>query len=333
MRVTLATETFAPQVNGVSRTLGQLVRALESAGDQVQVIHPRYDKTATACLQRLAVRSIRPPFYPELYLPMPPFGAVRRGIDAFGPDIVHVATEGTLGLAVLRHAKRLGIPVVSSFHTNFDQYTGHTTGSAGPGLWSGDTCEGSTTARGKRMFLRSPRSPSWSVGGSSVWRSGREGWIRPPSAPTVPAAGRFETPGVSVPMRSSSATSAGSPPRRTWGISARRWRRWPSFGRRCVCSSSATVPPRPELETRLGRSARFVGYRTGDDLADHYASCDLFAFASLTETFGNVVLEAMASGLPVVALRAGGPRPISCETASTASSSNRASLPRFSPTA
>src|SRR5205807_2714837 len=61
------------------------------------------------------------------------------------------------------------------------------------------------------------------------------------------------------------------------------------------------------LERRLGPSARFVGYRTGEDLADHYAAADLFAFASKTETFGNVVLEAMAAGLPVVALRAGGP--------------------------
>ncbi len=65
-------------------------------------------------------------------------------------------------------------------------------------------------------------------------------------------------------------------------------------------------PARSGLERRLGANARFVGYRTGDDLADHYAAADLFAFSSLTETFGNVVLEAMASGLPVVALRAGG---------------------------
>jgi glycosyltransferase involved in cell wall biosynthesis len=66
-------------------------------------------------------------------------------------------------------------------------------------------------------------------------------------------------------------------------------------------------PARHALQAQLGDSARFVGYRKGDDLADHYAAFDLFAFASRTETFGNVVLEALASGLPVVALRAGGP--------------------------
>jgi glycosyltransferase involved in cell wall biosynthesis len=65
-------------------------------------------------------------------------------------------------------------------------------------------------------------------------------------------------------------------------------------------------PARGEVERTLGPRARFVGYQSGEDLADHYAAADLFAFTSLTETFGNVVLEALASGLPVVALRAGG---------------------------
>src|SRR5690606_17179758 len=103
-------------------TLGQLVRVLEDAGDTVQLIHPDYGQPVTRANVHV-VRSINPPFYPELYLPIPPFGAVRRAIDAFRPDLVHIATEATLGLAVLRHALRRRVPIVSSFHTNFGHYT------------------------------------------------------------------------------------------------------------------------------------------------------------------------------------------------------------------
>src|SRR4051812_42274342 len=132
MRVTVVSETYFPQVNGVSRTLGQLVRYLTGAGDDVQLVLPDYGKAArgrereresepepeTTC----RVRSIRMPFYPELRLPLPPFGAAHRAIDRFRPELVHIATEATLGLSVLWHARRRAIPVVSSFHTNFDQY-------------------------------------------------------------------------------------------------------------------------------------------------------------------------------------------------------------------
>src|SRR5215210_3118969 len=96
MRVTIVTETYTPQVNGVSRTLRQLVRVLTEAGDSVQVIHPNYGRPAAGPHDWLA-RSTTVPFYREIHLPIPPFGAVRSAIDAFRPDLVHVATEGMLG--------------------------------------------------------------------------------------------------------------------------------------------------------------------------------------------------------------------------------------------
>src|SRR5262245_41810357 len=123
MRVTLVTETYFPQVNGVSRTLGELVRVLAEAGDAVQVVHPDYGEPAEEA--RHVVRSANLPFYKELFLPLPPFGGVRRAIDEFRPDLVHIATEATLGLGVLRHVLRRKVPTVSSFHTNFDQYSRH----------------------------------------------------------------------------------------------------------------------------------------------------------------------------------------------------------------
>src|SRR5262249_26306930 len=124
MRISLVTETYAPQVNGVSRTLSQLVRVLREQGDRVQVVHPDYGQRSSH-EDDVLVGSLRVPFYPELHLPMPPFRAVKRALDGFRPDLLHIATEATLGLAVLRHARRRRWPVVSSFHTNFDQYSHH----------------------------------------------------------------------------------------------------------------------------------------------------------------------------------------------------------------
>jgi hypothetical protein len=125
MRVTLVTETYFPQVNGVSRTLGQLVRHLTECGDSIQLIHPDYGPGVEHDERAHLVRSIVLPFYKELHLPLPPFRPVHRAIASFGPGLIHIATEATLGLSVLRFALRNRLNTVSSFHTNFDQYSGH----------------------------------------------------------------------------------------------------------------------------------------------------------------------------------------------------------------
>ena len=123
MRVCLVSETYVPQVNGVSRTLGQLVRYLTERGDTVELVHPDYGEPPRENVH--LVRSVSLPFYKELHLPLPPFGGVHRAIDRFEPDVVHIATEATLGMSVLRHVLWRKLPTVSSFHTNFDQYSAH----------------------------------------------------------------------------------------------------------------------------------------------------------------------------------------------------------------
>jgi len=304
MRLTLVTETFAPQVNGVSRTLGQLVRHLEAAGDSVQVVHPDYG-APPAGPDHVLVASRPLPFYPEVTVPIPPFGKAFRAIDAFGPDVVHVATEATLGLGALRHALRRGTPVVSSFHTNFDQYCDHYhVGWARKGVW---------------RYLR--------------WFHNRTIETYAPSRPTIAdlEARGFERlvlwpRGVDGnlfrpdrPRRDETRRALGFGPDdvvigHVSRLAAEKNVDYLADALRIVGDARPDVrflfvgdgPAREELEAKMGPNARFVGYRGGDDLADHYAAADLFAFASLTETFGNVVLEALAAGLPVVAVRAGG---------------------------
>jgi glycosyltransferase involved in cell wall biosynthesis len=305
MRVTLVTETFAPQVNGVSRTLVELARVLTKAGDVVQVVHPDYG-TPPADEHHRLVRAVSLPFYKELRLPLPPFGAARRAIDHFAPDLIHIATEATLGLSLLRHALRRKLPVVSSFHTNFDQYSAHyRVGWTRGTIWrylrwfhnktietyvpSPTTLE-DLRGRGFERLVLWPRGVD-----AATFRPDR------PGREAVRGALGFGPDDVVIGHVSR--------------IAAEKNVAYLGEALAAVADArpSAKIlivgdgPARGDLQRRLGDSARFVGYKTGDDLADHYAAADLFAFASLTETFGNVVLEAMASGLPVVAVRAGGP--------------------------
>ncbi len=304
MRLTLVTETFAPQVNGVSRTLGQLVDHLERSGDAVQVVHPDYGKPKGGVDHHL-VKAWPLPFYREVSVPLPPFGPVHRAIDAFRPDLIHVATEVTLGLSSLRLALRRKIPVVSSFHTNFDQYCDHyRLGWAKGTAWRylrwfhNRTLETYVPSRATIADLEArgfERLVLWPRGvDGSLFRPDRPGRDR------VRRALGFEPDDVVIGhvSRLAAEKNVGHLAEALKAVGEGR----PNVRFLFVGDG----PARADLEAKMGPNARFVGYKGGEDLADHYAAADLFAFASLTETFGNVVLEALASGLPVVAVRAGG---------------------------
>ena len=305
MRLSIVTETYFPQVNGVSRTLGQLARRLRELGDEVQVISPDYGEPPIDD-RHVLVRSIRMPFYRELRLPMPPFGKVRRAIDEFQPDLIHVATEFTLGRAALHHALKRRFPVVSSFHTNFDQYFGH---------YGGGWLKRPLWAYLRRFHNQTLETyvPSWTTIQAleargferlQLWPRGVDAETFRPDRPGRSAV--REAIGVgpdTIVVGHVSRIAAEKNIEYLGKALAELARRHPEI----VLLIVGDGPARSDLERTLGDSARFVGYQTGQALADHYAACDLFAFASRTETFGNVILEAMASGLPVVAVRAGGP--------------------------
>src|SRR6516165_6563020 len=122
MRLVLVTETFPPEVNGVAHTLERWVGAFEGRGHGVRVIRPRQAVEAPAADRTL---SLPLPFYPELRFGLATREDITLLLSQFGTDLVHIATEGPLGWAALLAGKKLGFPVATSFHTNFDHYADH----------------------------------------------------------------------------------------------------------------------------------------------------------------------------------------------------------------
>ena len=301
MRIGIVTETYAPDVNGVALTVQALARGLVRRGhavDLIRPIHPDTPPLADAGMDVLAVEGAAMPRYSGLRFGLPARFRIERRWRAERPDAIYVATEGPLGWTAVSAARRLGIPVATGFHTRFDFYVGHY------GF-------GALTPFVRRYLARFHRRaqttlvPTGQLAGElndlgvhdvRVLRRGvdtarfhperrdealRESWGAGPDTPVVLSVGRV------APEKNLHVV-----------IDAYRAlaRRVPQA--RCVIVGDG--PGRAALEA-ANPDVIFAGTRRGDELGAYYASADLFVFPSLTETFGNVVLEAMASGIPVVA--------------------------------
>ncbi len=322
MRIALITETYPPQINGVSRTLGRLTSHLASKGHELLVIHQEYRNYQYASSPDLAeisehirvlnMPSMALPFYQEVVLPRPPFTKYKQALIEFRPDLVHIATEGGLGLSALRFCRKQSWPVVSSFHTNFDAYARHYRMSwmvpivARYLKWFHNntlaTYVPSPSIINRLQELGFKRLHLWPRGvDTSLFqpdRSGakavREQFLIPLDAIVVGHCGRLAAEKNIDYLGDALAIVLEQNPE-------------------IHCLIVGDGPARASLETRLDSIPQatsrihFTGYLTGHLLADAYSAMNLFAFSSRTETFGNVLLEAMASGLPVVALADGGP--------------------------
>ncbi len=312
MRITLISETYFPQINGVSRTLDRLTRFLTAQGDRVQLLIPRYredDQEAGVADEIHAYPSIHPPFYRELYLPLVRRRRLRRTIAEFAPQVVHIATEGPLGWNGLRATRRLRLPLVTSYHTNYCRYlSSYRAGFLEPLFW-----------RYLRWFHNHASTvlcPAASIRELLAARGFRrvEVWGR--GVDCV----RFDPAKRDPELR----RQFGARPDEVLLLYAGRVaneKNLPMLIDAFARLPESVAPVRllivgdGPLRVRLERNNRdsrilFAGYRTGEELASCYASADLFVFPSLTETFGNVMLEAMAAGLPVVAFDVPGPRDV-----------------------
>lgn len=302
MKLALVTETFPPEINGVAMTFGVIARELGRRGHQVTVYRPRrHDLPPPAAhpeFQVVALPGWPIPGYSLLRLGLPAGRKLRRAWQRHRPDLVHVVTEGPLGASAVTAARALRIPVTSSFHTNFHAYMRH---------------------------YKLPLLRKLALG----WLRHVHNRTRRTFAPTAELCSEL----AAVGFRDLTVLSRGvdtrqfSPARRSLALRA-EWNAAPEdpvvlhVGRmaaeknypllfevfdamqianpRCRFVLVGDGPLRRTLQRRRP-DYFFTGFVPREELARHYASADIYIHASLTETFGNVLTEAMASGLAVAA--------------------------------
>lgn len=302
MRIAVVTETYPPEVNGVAMTLGRLVEGLQVRNHQVQLIRPRQhaddQPQPTATLSEHLQRSIALPRYEGLKMGLPAKAALTRLWTRQRPDVVQIATEGPLGWSALAAANKLRLPVASDFHTNFHSYSSH----YGFGL----------LRRAIVAYLRKFHNKA------AVTLVPTEGIRR-----ELMASGyeNLEIIGRGVDNRLFHPGRRDPSLRARWGVNddetvalyvgrlaaeknlALVFRAFDAMRASHPASRLVLVGDGPERGNWQAKrpDAVFCGTRIGEALAAHYASADVFLFPSLTETWGNVTIEAMASGLAVVA--------------------------------
>lgn len=300
MRIALITETYPPEVNGVAMTNQRLVRGLIGLGHQVCLIKPGRRGTPdlrSPSLEVLDCLGLPIPTYPDLKIGLPAPGQIELAFETFRPDVVHIATEGPLGFSGLRAARKLGLPVTSTFHTNFQDYCADY-GAAFAGRlmlgylrWFHNACAATTVpdarlierleeAGLKRLKLLGRGADTDLFTPTRRSESLRASWGAAPDTPVALYVGRVAAE-KNIPLVLKSWEAA---------------RRHHPKLKMVVVGDG---PVRKKLQ-RQWPEVHFAGMRFDEDLAAHYASADLFLFASESETFGNVVVEALSSGLVVL---------------------------------
>jgi len=302
MHIAVVTETYPPEVNGVALTVHGLVAQMAADGHELLLVRPHQPGVSALPLpqpiEELLVAGAALPKYPGLRFGFPASRLLHRRFGARRPDAVYVATEGPLGWSAVRAARRLGIPVATGFHTRFDSYAGaYGLGPLTPLV---------------RRWLRILHNAS---GATIVPTMELRDWLERQGFQRVRVVARGVDTALFDPARRDARLRA------RWGlrdddlaviyvgrIAAEKnlelaVRAFEAIRERRPDARFAWVGNGPQLARtkREHPDHHFAGLRLGEDLAAHFASADLFLFPSLTETFGNVTIEAMAAGVPAVA--------------------------------
>ena len=300
MKLAIVTETFPPEINGVAMTFGTIARELGRRGHAVTVYRPKRPDLAEAAshpeFQEVPMPGAPIPGYPLLRLGFPAWNKLRDRWKRDRPDLVHVVTEGPLGASAISTAHALGLPVTSSFHTNFHAYTGH---------YGFAPLHRAALGWLRRIHNRTLRTfaPTAELCDELARLGFRDLCVLSRGVD----ARQFSPALRSAELRASWGAANGEPVVLHVGRMAAE-KNYPLLFR--AYEAMRTVQPQLRFvlvgdgPLRKGLEAghpecHFPGFIPRHELARHYASADIYIHASLTETFGNVLTEAMASGLAV----------------------------------
>ena len=302
LRIAVVTETWPPEVNGVAMTLAKLVQGLSHRNHDVQLIRPRQTKTdspmSDASLEEVLMRGMPIPRYPELKLGLPSKKTLVKTWTLRRPDVVHIATEGPLGWSALQAAKVLKLPVTSDFRTNFQSYSKH----YGVGwlrkpivaylrkFHNATACTMVPTRELMRtlsqngfanlkVVSRGVDTKLFNIAKRDT--SLRSSWGATDDTKVLISVGRMA-------------------PEKNLDQVLKTYDALKSTGQAFKLVMVGDGPLKEQFQKRYPEII-FPGMLSQSNLAAYYASSDLFIFPSQTETFGNVTLEALASGIPVLA--------------------------------
>ena len=305
MRITLATDTYLPEVNGVTTVVATMRRGLLERGHAVQLLAPAYPDLTDDDSGIHRAPSVPCPPYPAVRISWPWGAGLGAAMRRFEPDVVHAVTEGPVGGLGRAYARRRGLPLVTSFHTDFPRYAGKYLGGWAVSLtrrylrWFHGPARATQTpsdvTRDELHALGLPRAVTWGRGvDCRVFTPARRDERRRVG---LGAGGKLLVLYVGR-LAVEKGMDALVPAFRTV---------YAAMGERTAFCVAGDGPEGERVRRELP-FARHLGFLDRATLADLYADADLFVFPSATETCGLVALEAMASGLPVIGAAAGGMR-------------------------
>lgn len=280
MRLAIATDAWAPQVNGVVRTLTETISRLKARGHAVEVVAP--DRFTT----------IPCPGYPEIRLALAPRFGVRKALGVFRPDIVHISTEGPIGWSARAWCLKHNVPFTTAFHTRFPEYVAARTRLSPDLIWPIMR----KFHKGSRAILTATQSlrnelEIRGIQPTQLWSRGIDNVLFHPDQPDHPSLQHLTKPIMLSVGRVAIEKNL------------------EAFLDADVAGTKVVVgdgPARAYLQARYP-DVVFLGTRHGAELASIYASADVFVFPSKTDTFGLVMLEALACGVPVAGYAVQGP--------------------------